>query len=344
MQRLNTTEFFLTFIVLALIAVGQLMIYNGYTGAIRLPLGYKIAMAAYLVVVTVLFCLFINWERFSTFGKPLRTLSEAANQVADGNFDVELSPAEGKDRFIVSTFSDFNKMVAELGTIETLKNDFISNVSHEIKTPLAIVQNYALALQDENLSAAQRKDYAATVAEATERLNGLVTNILKLSKLENQKVLPEKTTFDLCGQLTDCVLQFDEMLTAKSLQFDVQLLEEEERVMIHTDKSMLELVWNNLLGNAVKFTEPGGRISLKQVSDENSVRVTISDTGCGMSEATVRRIFDKFYQGDTSHAQEGTGLGLAMVYRVITLLEGTIRVESELGKGSSFTVCLKKNI
>jgi len=340
MQRVSIAEFLLTFLIIAGAAEGQIFISNLYTGPFNLPKSYMIGMGIYLAAITLLLCLYINWERFNTYGKPLSALGKAAYKVANGDFSVRLDLDQKKDgkEFVGYVFNDFNKMVEELGSIETLKNDFISNVSHEIKTPLAIMQNYAAALQDENITAERRREYTDTIIEATRRLNTLVTNILKLSKLDNQKIVPTMEEYDLCGQLADCALSFDEMFEKKNIGFSADM---DDRAVVRADKSMLEIVWNNLLTNAVKFTEPGGSISLSQTSDEDTITVTVADTGCGMSEATARRIFDKFYQGDTSHSQEGNGLGLALALRVVELMGGQLTVKSKLGEGTAFTVCLR---
>ena len=230
-------------------------------------------------------------------------------------------------------------MAAELSSTETLKTDFISNVSHEMKTPLAVIKNYAELLQAPELTEADRMEYAQSVEEAASKMTELITNILRLNRIENQNIVPEIKRYDVCRQLADCLLQFESRWEEKQVEPDFDL---EDSAYINADESLMELVWNNLMSNAIKFTEPGGQITVRQRTEGGKVVVSFTDTGCGMSAEAQKRIFDKFYQGDTSHATEGNGLGLALVQRVMTLLGGEVTVESELGKGSTFTVSLPK--
>ena len=222
---------------------------------------------------------------------------------------------------------------------QVTKNDFIANVSHEIRTPLTVMNSYASALARGGLSEAEQREYAATIAAASESLSTMVSNILRLNKLENQEITPNAAPYDLTRQLCDCALTHEARWEAKNIDFDAQL---EERVMVLADEAMMEIVFNNLISNAIKFTEAGGRILLRQAKDGDQVVVTVADTGCGMDEATLGRIFDKFYQGDTSHSKEGNGLGLALVRRVLEISGGSISVTSAPGEGSEFTVRLPR--
>ena len=299
-----------------------------------------IVMMVYWGMVAVALTLYTRKRMRDTYAEPLHRMAEATRKVAGGDFSVYVPPMHTSDKldYVDVMLSDFNKMVEELGSIETLKTDFFSNVSHEIKTPLAIIQNNAELLQMDELTEKQREQ-ADAVFWAAKRLSDLITNILKLNKLEKQTILPEMESYDLCNQLAECALNFEQMWEKQELEFEADM---EDRVMVTADPSLMELVWNNLFSNAVKFTEPGGRILLKEESDENEIRVSVSDTGCGMTEETKKHIFDKFYQGDTSHAMAGNGLGLALALRVLQLNDFRITVESAPGKGSTFTVIMPR--
>lgn len=293
-------------------------------------------------LVAVVFTLWTNYQIKRHYQKPIEEFSEAAHKVASGDFSVYLAPHHTADKFthLDVLFTDFNKMVEELGSIEILKTDFFSNVSHEIKTPLSVIQNNAELLRLESLTEENRKECTETILHATKRLSNLITNMLKLNKLEKQTIKPAPQRYDLCAQLCECALQFEDMWERKNLEFEADI---EERTVIEADEGLLELVWTNLLSNAIKFTPEGGTVTLTQISDEEEVTVSVADTGCGMDEGTMKKIFEKFYQGDTSHSTEGNGLGLALVKRILQLSDGSISVESSVGKGTVFTVRLPRN-
>ena len=256
----------------------------------------------------------------------------------DGDLSTRIAPLRGVEPGFNVIIDYFNRMVQELFGMETLRTDFIANVSHELKTPLAVIQNYGTMLQQPNLSDEDRKDYARTVTNASQRLASLITNILKLNKLENQQIYPKKEHFDLGEQLCECLLGFENAWEAKRLEIETEM---EDGVNVESDPELLSLVWNNLFSNAIKFTEEGGTIGLKLHTENGHAVVEVSDTGCGISPEVGVHIFEKFYQGDTSHATQGNGLGLALVKRVVDIIGGEISVSSELGKGSTFTVRIK---
>ena len=299
---------------------------------ISLPILYWAAVAAGLTFFT-------RKKMIQTYDRPMKELARAAGQVAQGDFSVYIPPIHTADRYdyLDRMILDFNQMVAELGSLETMRTDFIANVSHEFKTPLAAIQNYAQLLEQPGLSPKEQRACTAAILGSTRRLSALVTNILKLNKLESQQLKPQPVPYDLCRQLSDCALAFEPVWEEKQIEFDASL---EDRTVIQADASLLELVWNNLLSNALKFTPPGGRVTLTQSCRDGWAVVTVADTGCGISPQAQKHIFDKFYQADPSHASAGNGLGLALVRRVLERTGGRITVDSAEGRGSAFTVQL----
>ena len=294
------------------------------------------------VVLISLFCTLIDGvRRWYTVTRPVRRIAAAAEKVMAGDLSVRIQPVRGlnaQDGFNV-TINYFNRMVQELSGIETLRTDFIANVSHELKTPLAVIQNYAVMLQQANLPEEQRAEYAKTIVDASCRLSDLITNILKLNKLENQQIYPEKTVYDLGEQLCQCLLSFEDAWEGKDIELETDLAED---VLIESDAELLMLVWNNLISNALKFTPVCGRVAVSLEGVEDFAVVRITDTGCGIPPEVGERIFEKFYQGDTSHAAQGNGLGLALVKRVVDIVGGDISVDSEVGRGSSFAVKIRR--
>ena len=280
------------------------------------------------------------WHWFSVT-RPVRHIVGAVSKIMNGDFSARIQPLKGIDNGAgFNTIIDyFNRMAKELSGIETLRTDFIANVSHELKTPLAVIQNYGTMLQAPDLSEEQRIEYAKAVTASSRRLADLITNILKLNRLENQQIFPEKKIYDLGEQLCECLLGFENTWENKNIDIDTDI---EDGVLIESDPELLTLVWNNLFSNAMKFTEPGGKVTLTMKTDGEFAVVQVSDTGCGISPEVGQHIFEKFYQGDTSHATQGNGLGLALVKRVADIVGGDISVSSEIGKGSTFTVKLRR--
>ena len=277
-------------------------------------------------------------RRKLTVERPVKRIIDGAQRVMDGDLSTRIESVRGVEPGFNIIIDYFNRMVQELSGMETLRTDFIANVSHELKTPLAVIQNYGTMLQQPNFDEEDRKDYARTVTNASQRLASLITNILKLNKLENQQIYPRKERFDLGEQLCECLLGFENAWEAKNLEIETDIA---DGVTVESDRELLSLVWNNLFSNAIKFTEEGGTIGLKLYTENSHAVVEVSDTGCGISPEIGAHIFEKFYQGDTSHATQGNGLGLALVKRVVDIVGGEIGVSSELGKGTTFTVKIK---
>ena len=307
----------------------------------------NIAAAAKLTFGNVLLisclCATIDYiRRKRMVDQPVQQIMAALDKVMQGDFTVRIPPVRefaGETGFN-EIIRAINRMTAELQGTQTLRSDFIANVSHELKTPLAVMGNYAEMLQTPGIGETERLEYAGAIRRSARRLAALVTNILKLNKLENQQIFPKHEEFDLSGQLCETMLGFEDAWEEKGLNIETDITDE---VYICADPELLSLVWSNLISNAVKFTPQGGTIGLSLHGDGKIVEVTVSDTGCGIDPETGKHIFEKFYQGDTSHATEGNGLGLALVKRVIDILDGEISVRSTPGLGSSFRVKLRRN-
>lgn len=306
----------------------------------------NIPLIAILILIVVVMlstiCTFVDYLRRKFWvERPTREILSATERIASGDFSVRLTPKHpyGHYNEYDVIMDNINTMAMELGKSAMVNSDFISNVSHELKTPLTVIQNYVTLLQDDTLSSEERAKYATTLMSASKRLTSLVTNILQLNRLEHQQIAPIMEDFDLTEALTLCILQYEEQLDAKQLILEPDL----DPVTITSSPSHLDLVWSNLISNAIKFTEPGGTISVSLRDEGDEVTVSVSDTGCGIDSEAGERIFEKFFQADTSHASEGNGLGLPLVKRIIDILGGKISVSSEVGVGSTFTITLKKN-
>jgi len=235
--------------------------------------------------------------------------------------------------------SCFNRMAQELAGVETLRTDFISNVSHEMKTPLAVMHNYGTLLQAPDLPDEKRLEYARGITENSRRLADMMTNILKLSKLENQQIFPAAERYNLGEQLCEALLQYESIWEKEGIGIETEIAED---VVIIADRELLWVVWSNLLSNAFKFTPGGGTVALSLAEEDGWAVVKVQDTGCGMSAETGAHIFEKFYQGDPSRATCGNGLGLALVRRIVDVVHGEIGVESALGQGTTFTVKIRR--
>ncbi len=291
-----------------------------------------------VLVLSLLFTLIDITRRRLTVDRHVNRIIRAADRIVAGDFSVRLPVRNLEDPF--DRVADcFNRMAGELSSVETLRTDFISNVSHEMKTPLAVMGNYGRLLQTPGLSEAQRMEYAAGVTEASRRMADMISNILKLNKLENQQIFPKAVEFDLSRQLCECLLQFESQWERSGIEVQTDL---HDTLPITADPELLELVWNNLLSNAFKFTPAGGTVCVSTAVTEQDISVQIRDTGCGMTPEVGAHIFEKFYQGDTSHASRGNGLGLALVKRVVDILQAEISVESTPGEGTVFTVWLRR--
>lgn len=294
-----------------------------------------------VIFLSVLFTVVDEIRRKLTTEKMTKHIAEAAKKLVQGDFGVRISPVSvlSTDENFNEIIDCFNTMAEELAGVVTLRTDFIANVSHEMKTPLSVMQNYGKLLQMPDLEEEKRVEYAKGVAEGSRRRADLMTSILKLNKLEKQQIYPKTEEYDLGEQICECLLRFENVWEEKNIEIETEIAED---VKVNTDGELLSLVWNNLFSNAFKFTPEGGKVTIVLEATEHHAIVKVKDTGCGMSTEVGAHIFEKFYQGDTSHAAQGNGLGLALVKRVIDILNGEISVESSLGKGSTFVVKFRR--
>ena len=294
-----------------------------------------------VVLISLIFTVIDTIRRKLTVERPVKQILAAAEKIVQGDFSVRVKPQSkfGSDDTFNRVIECFNKMAEELGSVETLRTDFIANVSHEMKTPLAVMQNYGTLLQAPELSEEKRMEYAKGVTDGSRRLADMMTNILKLNRLENQNIYPKTEEFDLGEQLCECLLQYENVWETAEIEIETDIAED---VKVTADAELLSLVWNNLFSNAFKFTESGGTVSVSLSSTEHHAIVKVQDTGCGMTADVGAHIFEKFYQGDTSRSVQGNGLGLALVKRVIDIMQSEISVESAVGVGTTFTVTLRR--
>lgn len=270
------------------------------------------------------------------FFEPITKLNKAMNQVAERDFSIRL---ETKTRFkdIRDIYTNFNLMAQELETTEVLQTDFISGVSHEFKTPINAIEGYATLLQSEDETLPEeRHRYVDKILLNTRRLSNLIGSVLLLSKVDNQAIPAKQTKFRLDEQIRQVVLMLEPEWSKKDIEFDIQL----DRIEYTGNETFLSHVWSNLIGNAIKFDPVGGRITMRLRKEEHGVVFVIEDNGPGVSEGIKKHIFDKFYQGDTSHKDEGNGLGLAIVKHILSSCQGNIEVENVPAGGCRFTVVL----
>ena len=294
-----------------------------------------------IFILSFLFTVITFWLGYLTSSRHVNEILKFTDKVAKGDYKVRLNTKETNfdPHGYKAIKNNLNKMAEELGSVETLRTDFISNVSHELKTPLAAIQNYATLIHGSNLSDKEKSDYSKQIVQNVTNLSSLITNILKLNKLENQKIFPTVKEINISELVCECMIGFEQVWEEKNIQIKADIAEE---VSIFTDSELLKIVVNNLISNALKFTDNGGIVEIKvEGFNKNGAVISVSDTGCGMDSKTGNHIFEKFYQGDTSHNGQGNGLGLALVKQIVDILGYEINVESEVGVGSIFTLICK---
>ncbi len=323
------TEIIISLIVASLSLMAVEKIFN-----IRINVPPMFEMIIYILLISIIVVSVVN-DKF--FG-PIKELNVAMEKVAQGDFSIRLEEKSWIDE-VKEIYSNFNSMVKELGATEIIQTDFVSNVSHEIKTPINAIEGYVMLLQDSQCSEAEKEQYIERILFNTKRLSELVSNVLLLSKLDNQTLETNATEFRLDEQIRQAIMGFEPQWTQKNIDFDIDM----DEIKYRGNEKLLIHVWTNLIGNAIKFSPDNGKIIIRLDSNDKNIAFTIQDEGPGIGKDAIKHIFDKFYQEDSSHKQEGSGLGLALVKRILNICEGNIEIESELGKGSKFIVEIAKN-
>ncbi|HVI39530.1 MAG TPA: HAMP domain-containing sensor histidine kinase [Anaerovoracaceae bacterium] len=269
--------------------------------------------------------------------KPVNQLIKATKAVSKGDFSIRVEEINNYSE-LADLLRNFNHMTQELSSIEMFRNDFINNFSHEFKTPIASIQGFAKQMQNEDLSAGKRKEYTDIIVSESERLANMASNVLLLTKFENQQFITNQTKYELDEQIRNCIILLEKQWSKKNIEIQIDLAP----VNIYGNAEILSYLWINLIENAIKYSNDNGHITVMCHETFADIQFKISDAGNGMDENTLKHIFDKFYQGDKSRTTKGNGLGLAIVKRIVELCKGEIAVESKIGQGTTFTVTLPK--
>lgn len=289
-----------------------------------------------LIVLSLLLSTALTYLLSRMFFNPIKKLTNAMAQVAKGDFTVRL---DGKSTApeVQDIYAGFNLMAKELGNTEILQTDFVSNASHEFKTPLNAIEGYSTLLQNSNNLNQQQQEYVDKIIYNTKRLSTLTGSILLLSKIDNQSIPTNQSRFRLDEQIRQSILALEAIWEPKDIEFDVEL----EEVSYYGNEMLMHHVWDNLLSNAIKFNPVSGRVAISLTKSGKNLYCTVSDSGPGIPSEAISHIFDKFYQADSSHKEQGNGLGLALVKRIVTLEGGSVTAENLPQGGCQFTVILK---
>ena len=299
------------------------------------PSSASIPRLIQLIIFSLVIALIATRLMSKMFFNPIKELRRGMEKIADGKFDTRIETSSSSKE-LQELFAGFNMMANELEATEILQTDFVSNVSHEFKTPINAIEGYTTLLQGTDNIDEIENGYIEKILFNTKRLSSLVSNILLLSKLENQKIQTHCEKYSLDEQIREDILALESLWEPKYIEFDVDL----DTVDYYGNKSILHHVWSNLLSNAIKFSPNGGTIKMRLLKDNKKITFVIEDNGPGLSEEAQKHLFDKFYQADTSHKEEGNGLGLALVKKILSLCDGEISAENMKDGGCRFTVTL----
>ena len=324
----------ITFLIIVLAAITGLLLTRLFY--VKDPHGTPVMLFFLWMTLSVTVSNFLLYRRLAHVFDAVRVINDATEKVARGDFSVRVKLDE--HIHIVEfeeLYDSFNQMVQELGTIETLRDDFVADVSHEIKTPIAAINGYATLLQDENMTGEERQEHLQSILYNCKRLTALTGNILMLSKLDNGTIHQKKQLFRLDEQIRRIVLSMEDEWTKKEMELDIEM----DPVTYNGDEDLLYHVWLNLISNAIKFSNKGGLLQIRledNAAGTGLVCATIRDTGVGIRADQQNHIYDKFYQADRSRSKEGNGLGLALVKQITDICGISISVRSKQGQGTTF--------
>lgn len=327
--------FFIFLITSAIVMlVSAILVQTGTISLVKISRQEPIVPFAMLLMVSIIIGTVVSFVISRIPLRPIRRVIDAINRLAAGDFSVRLSTT------MAPTFRElvesFNSMAEELGSIELLRTDFINNFSHEFKTPIVSIKGFAEELKHDDLTKEQRDEYLDIIIAESSRLASLATNVLNLSKIEQQVILTDQKEFNITEQVRRCILLFENKWENKHISLNVEM----EELSYTGSEELLNQIWLNLIDNAVKFTPQGGVIGIRLSKSGDALRFIITDDGCGISEEAISRVFDKFYQADPARAGSGNGIGLTVAKRIAELHGGTISCRSQEGAGTEFTVTL----
>ena len=336
-NRITLIVVLMLFVLLTLTMILTISISSIIAKAWKIDEDNILLFALVTLAISTVFGIGLSFAYSAIIIRASKPYINALDKVAEGDFSVRIEDSAAFANLNLA--KNFNYMVSQLDSVETLRENFVSDFSHEFKTPIVSIAGFAKLLKDPSLTAEQRNEYLDVIIDESNRLVELSESVLLLNRLEGQQITKEK--YELDEQIRQCVLMFEQQCESKGIELNVDL---QDHVVINSSYKLLSQVIVNLLSNAVKFTESGGAITVGCKTKGLNVIITVKDTGCGMDEETKSNIFNKFFQGDTSRTTQGNGLGLSIVKKIVDMLDGQIFVASKVGEGSTFTVLLLKGV
>lgn len=276
-----------------------------------------------------------NYFTYKRSFKNLRDLADGLEKAVEGDFYAKLDPSQAG--VMSKVYKNFNKVTDELKNVRNMQEDFVSNYSHELKTPINAIKGFSEMLLEEDLSEEDRKKYLKIISDSADRLTNLAEESIIMTKLDSQEIL-EKEEYSLSEQIRNCIIMLEPSWSAKNIDLTVDL----DEINYNGNKEIIGHLWSNLISNSIKYNKENGKLKITLKQDDNNIIAKIEDTGIGMTEEQISHIFERYYQAEKSKTIHGLGLGLTIVSKILSIINGNIEVESKLGKGSTFTVVIPK--